>query len=80
MPRAKIVLADYCSRQPVGEVQRISRYDNTSTVAKLILNKKSRSCISETPKVMTIKRNKTVSANQITFYKYKHQLSPGDGS
>ena len=35
MPEAKIGLADYLSRHPVGEAMRVSLYDNTFTVAKL---------------------------------------------
>ena len=35
MPGAKIGLADYLSRHPVGQATRVSLYDNTFTVAKL---------------------------------------------
>ena len=35
MPGAKIGLADYLSRHPVGDATRISLYDNTFTVVKL---------------------------------------------
>ena len=36
MPGAKIGLADYLSRHPVGEATRVSLYVNTFTVAKLL--------------------------------------------
>ena len=43
MPMAKIEIADYVSRHPVGEAQRISRYDYTFTVAKITsINKSNR--------------------------------------
>ena len=48
MPGAKVGMADYLSRHPAGEAERISRYDNTLKLAKVTPINKSFDYRSET--------------------------------
>ena len=62
MPGAKVGMADYLSRHPAGEAERISRYDNTLKLAKVTPINKSFDYRSETSRLKAnIIRNSIVS-------------------
>ena len=65
MPGAKIGLADYLSRHPVGEATRVILYDNTFTVAKLQSITNSLGYINTTKGTMKASRRSVVSAKDI---------------
>ena len=66
--RGKIGLVDYLSRHR-GEAHRISRYDSRFIVAKITSINRSSGYISEISRLMAIKRNMDVSANQVAVCK-----------
>ena len=65
MPGAKIGLADYLSRHPVGEATRVSLYDNTFTVTKLQSITNSLGYINTNKGIIKASRKSVVSANDI---------------
>ena len=65
MPGAKIGLADYLSRHPVGEATRVSLYDNTFTVAKLQSITNSLGYINTNKKIIKAPKESIVSAKDI---------------
>ena len=65
MPGAKIGLADYLSRHPVGEATRVSLYDNTFTVAKLQSLTNSLGYYNTNKRIIKASRKLVVSANDI---------------
>ena len=65
MPGAKIGLADYLSRHPVGEATRVSLYDNTFTVAKLQSINNSLGYIDTNKGIIKASRKSVVSAKDI---------------
>ena len=82
MPAAKIGLADYLSRHPVGEAALVSLYDNTFTVAKLrsITNSLGYNKQKTTGGTINTSRNLVVSANErrIGEIGFKSPLEEGD--
>ena len=65
MPGAKIGLADYLSRHPVGEATRVSLYDNTFTVAKLHSITNSLGYINTNKGIIKAPKESIVSAKDI---------------
>ena len=65
MPGAKIGLADYLSRHPVGEATRVSLYDNTFTVAKLLSITNSLGYINTNKGIIKAPKESIVSAKDI---------------
>ena len=69
MPGAKIGLADYLSRHPVGEATRVSLYDNTFTVAKLQSITNSLGYINTNKGIIKAPKESIVSAKDIQVEK-----------
>ena len=64
-PGAKIGLADYQSRHPVGEATRVSLFDNTFTVAKLQSITNSLGYINTNKRIIKAPKESIVSAKDI---------------
>ena len=82
IPGAKIGLADYLSRHPVGEATRVSLYDNTFTVAKLqsITNSLAYNKQNNTKGTNKASRKLVVSANDCRKEEIRFNSPPEEAS
>ena len=79
MPGAKIGLADYLSRHPVGEATKVSLYDNTFTVAKLKSITNSLGYIDTNKGIIKASKESIVSAKDIQVGNDKVNIPPEEG-